>query len=211
MLEVVEGLQCKLESEQDIIQLGMMNISCEAVCKAFSDELPTAVSSLIHAHTVGINMYLAQFPDWQRFMENAASIEFTQEDAETLIGVAELLSAKLRASPELAEIEVPKTFEFLRQMVTDPKGTSKRVVFALARTIENLIASVFRYGAEFIGGTAEHVSKVGQKVAAGMLIAMAIGASAQAAPAISKLSDAQWVHEATKIMQSQLEGMRNAD
>ena len=81
----------------------------------------------------------------------------------------------------------------------------------MARTIENFVASIFRYGIEFIQGTARLVSERGQKLAATMLLTLAVGAATGAGPILAKLADAKWVAEAAKIMEAQLKKLADAD
>jgi hypothetical protein len=69
LLESVEYLKDGLESDTDIIRLGLSNIACDAMRQQFETELPNAVSAMLLAQTTGAGLYVAQFPEWHRFTE----------------------------------------------------------------------------------------------------------------------------------------------
>jgi hypothetical protein len=70
LLENIQRLQEQLLDETDAIKIGLTNLSCEFMCSAFDHELPSAVSSMLKAHTRGVQLYVGQFPEWNKFLEN---------------------------------------------------------------------------------------------------------------------------------------------
>lgn len=80
LLETVETLQRKLLLDEDIIQIGIINIGCEMMSSAFSQELPDAVVAMLKAQTTSVGLYVAQFEEWSRFSANAASIDLSIDD-----------------------------------------------------------------------------------------------------------------------------------
>src|SRR5262249_46420550 len=117
------------------------------------DELPNAIAAMIKSHTAGVAMYVAQFPEWSRFVENAAEIDFDHSEVSALVLLTEDLQRKLEERRDIAHPEVPKTFAFLLQLAKNPPQTLKRVAFALFVTLENFLSKVYHYAADFLDKT----------------------------------------------------------
>lgn len=59
----VAGIRDTLASDADVIRLGMLSISCEAMCRKFSDQLSDIVSSQLEALSTNLSLFVAQFPE----------------------------------------------------------------------------------------------------------------------------------------------------
>jgi hypothetical protein len=76
---------------------------------------------MLRAHSVGIEMYVAQFPEWHRFVENAAQVQLAESDVEALHKVVSDLIDSMQKQPQLVEPEVPKVLLYLNELIRDPK------------------------------------------------------------------------------------------
>jgi hypothetical protein len=178
LLSNIQHLQSQLIDETDAIKIGLTNLSCEFMCSAFDHELPSAVSSMLKAHTRGVQLFVGQFPEWNRFLENAATAHLESNDVEALRVASEQLVATLQSKPEVVDPEVPRTLAYLTQLLENPGSTGKRAAFAVLRSMENLISLVFNYGAEFgqktITKTIDSASSAASKVIVITLLTIAL-------------------------------------
>jgi hypothetical protein len=168
LLESVRHLQEQLTSNNNVIRIGLSNLTCEAMYHTFQHELPDAVSAMLRAHTRGIDLFVPQFPEWHRFVENAASTNLDEQDVVTLASAASHIITRLESDTKLAEPEVPKTVKHINELLQIPKKAGKRAAFAMLRTLESMIGSVFSHAADFLEQTAsaavDHAStKLGKR------------------------------------------------
>ncbi|WP_183253567.1 hypothetical protein [Brevundimonas basaltis] len=210
LIEGLEGLQAKLAESDNIIELGLTNIGCEAMCNLAKAELPDAVCGMIQGHTTAVAMFVAQFPEWQRFSENAAAAELMPADIEEINRAASQIISHVEGRPELADEDVPKTIRAIRNLTSDPSTTLRKAAFALLRTIENFVATVFNFGADFIGNTAKKtadgVSDAVAKAAVVALMSVAIAGATQMTGVAGRISEAGWMKNAVEIVQRQILG-----
>ncbi|TLX05680.1 hypothetical protein [Rhizobium sp. MHM7A] len=205
-LETVISLQSKLQAADDIIQLGIMNISCVEMAKKYDAELSDAVSARLRAHLNSVNAYVAQFPDWRRYTENAAVVELDESDIKKSVAIADEIISSLSAEPDLVDAEVPRTIKLIKEAVGDPKRAFKRTSYALFRTLENLFSKVFEYVAQFASDfatqTSTRLAKWGSRTAAGGLITLMLGWAGALTPIYERLPDAEWLKPAITILRS---------
>ncbi|MFH1345346.1 MAG: hypothetical protein ABIL01_29685 [Pseudomonadota bacterium] len=208
LLASLQELQAQFQGEIDAIKMGLMNIGCETMCNAFDAELPLALSSMLRAHTRGVQMFIGQFPDWTAFVENAAAADLNNADVEELKVASAKVVSDLAARPDLVSPEVPRTLKALTEMLNSPSQSSKRAAFAVLRSFENLVSRVFGYGATFLEKTAEktvdRASTAASAVIVGMLLLGVSGAIA-IGPLSSKIPDMNWVKTAADIVKKQLD------
>ncbi|MDX5330532.1 MAG: hypothetical protein LPJ86_06465 [Caulobacteraceae bacterium] len=208
LVESVRELQVGLTSGHNIIQLGLSNLTCEAVCGAFQAELPEALCGKLQGHTRGISMYLAQFPDWQRFAEKAAAVDLDPDDIIRISSTAQTLITDLDSHPELADPRVPRTIAALREAINDPGKATKRAAFAVLRTIENLVAKAIEYGAELVESTVSksiaELSTVTSKALAVGLLSLALLGASGLSPIAGKVSDTVWLRNVSEVVRNQL-------
>lgn len=214
LIETVQYVQGILSEEGNIIRLGLSNIGCGTMCSAFEAELPDAITSMLRAHTRGIELFVAQFPEWNRFVENAAQTELADSDIEDLHGAASKLIQSMQKQPELVEPEVPKTLLFLNKLIAQPGASSKRAAFAVLRSIENLISKVFAYSADFVDKTAlktiDGASTVASKALIVGLLTLALSGAASISPVAGKIGEMQWLKTAVELVQKELETLMQA-
>jgi hypothetical protein len=107
LLEAAQELQMQFQTEINAVKIGLMNINCEMMCNAFEAELPPAIASMLKAHTRGVQMLVAQFQDWTRFVENAAEVDLDRDDIKSVKAASKDLVDELKLKPQLVDPEVP--------------------------------------------------------------------------------------------------------
>jgi hypothetical protein len=207
LVEAMRDLQTALETSGNIIELGLTNLSFEAICGAAQEELPDAVCGMLKGQTAAIGMFVAQFPEWQKFSENAGSVELSAADVEEIDRAASQIIAKIEGKPEVADEEVPKTIRAIRSLIADPSKTVRKAAFALLRTVENFVATALSYGANFIGKTAsktsDELSTAAAKTAAAILVAAAVAGASQMTGVTGRIVETGWMKNALEIVRGQ--------
>jgi hypothetical protein len=209
VLDSLRELQFGLSNEENIIELGLVNIGVERVCKSAAAELPEALLGAIDGHIAGVGMYVAQFDDWRRFCEHAASVELDAADIESIYRSSQSIIEQIHKNPDIADANVPKTLQALNALVANPRSASKRAAFAVLRTVENVVAKIFQYGADYLDQTArktvDGLSTTTSKFAIGTLIAIALSATTNLGSVPGKLVETGWMRAAAEIVTKQLE------
>jgi hypothetical protein len=211
LLSNIQYLQTQLLDETDAIKIGLTNLSCEFMCSAFDHELPSAVSSMLKAHTRGVQLFVGQFPEWNKFLENAATAHLDNDDVTALQTASQHLVETLKTRPDVVDPEVPRTLSYLTQLLESPSVTGKKAAFAVLRSLENFISVVFNYGAEFgqktISKTIDAASNAASKIIVATLLTIALTSATSIGPIASKVPEMNWLHTATEIVKKQLEKM----
>ena len=211
LLESVQLLQRQLADDGNAIQLGLSNIACEVMVRQFQTELPDAVFAMVQAHTRGVEMFAAQFPEWGKFVENAAAIALAELDVECVAEAAAQVVNTLKNSPALAEPEVPKTIIRLRELLAAPGASGRRAGFAMLRTLENLISRIYAHCVDLADQTAANMVKQLSKTAATVLVAsllaMALTTAGTISPVAVKVPEMQWLRSATEVLKRELDGI----
>jgi hypothetical protein len=210
-LSNIQYLQTQLLDETDAIKIGLTNLSCEFMCSAFDHELPSAVSSMLKAHTRGVQLFVGQFPEWNKFLENAATAHLDNDDVTALRIASEHLVETLKTRPDVVDPEVPRTLSYLTQLLENPLVAGKKAAFAVLRSLENFISLVFNYGAEFgqktVSKTIDAASGAASKIIVATLLTIALTSATSIGPIASKVPEMNWLHTATEIVKKQLEKM----
>lgn len=207
LLENVQELQGQLSEEPNAVRLGLTNLGCEMMSVAFEQELPIAVVAMLRAHTRGVQLFVGQFPEWNRFLENASTAHLENADIARLHSASRNLVDELKANPEIVDPEVPRTISYLSEMLVSPSASSKRAAFAVLRSIENLVSRIFAYGADFAERTMEKSVDRGSTVAAAVIIAMlsiALTGASVIGPVAGKVPEMNWVKTASEIVKKQI-------
>ncbi len=206
----VLSIVSRLDAVQDVIALGVAAISFQQVVDSFKHELPNFWSAKLQGFSLGLSMYVAQFPEWMRFAENAADAEYSSEDVSRLYVAGHTLTEQLKAQGSLVDPEVPRSLAFLLESVRDPRRAAKRTVFATIRSIENLISVVVKGFGTIVSGVPDGAKK-GVASATTVIIGSALlYAAATAAvhidPAAGRVLRTSWLGKAGKLI---LENMKS--
>jgi hypothetical protein len=181
------------------------------MCGVYEAELPEAVASMIRSHTRGVDMFAAQFPEWNRFVENAAAVQISDDDVAAIHATTTSLVQRLNAEASLVDPDVPKTLSRLNNLISNPKAASKRAAFAILRSIENLVSKVFSCGADLIEKTVtktiDGLSSVASKALIVGLLTIALAGASSIGPVASKVKEMAWLRSAAELVQRQLERM----
>ncbi|MBP2549294.1 putative PurR-regulated permease PerM [Neorhizobium galegae] len=211
LLESVTNIRKNLEEDTNIVKTGLMNISCSSISSQFEQELPSAINGMLKGFTASVHLYISQFPAWEQFVENAANTEFDRADVGTILSAADGLAKNLSQLEDHVDDNVPKSILLLRHAIESPEIFSKRAAFALLRTVENLVAKVYQYGAEFLDDTIKSVSKgTSSAISKATIIAIlsfTVANAAQLSTVVVKIGEMHWMHEATLMIQRQLDAI----
>ena len=208
LLGALQELQDNLETSENVIRIGLSNLACEVMHRVFENELPDAVSAALQVQTMGVGMYLAQFPDWVQFSQAAAASIIDQRAEAAVVQALDSAIAATENSPELADPEVPQTLRRLREVVTDPQRASKRAVYAAIRSVENLVIKAFAYGSNFlhetITKTSGSVSTAISRAVAVAILSVGLSAASGLLPISMTVEGLGWVREAVAVVQREI-------
>ena len=208
--DIVSDIKSRLSISQDIIQLGIFSITCQLVIDRFEEELPAVWSAQLQAFSIGIGMYVAQFPEWLRFSDNAATAEFAIEDVTRLFQSGTSLVEELRNAGSAVDPEVPQTLAFLLEAIKDPRRALKRTVFAAIRTVENLVSAVLRSCGVVLGsvskGIAQGVALSTKVITASSILVIAAHAAVPIDPAAGRVLQTTWLGKAGKLILESFNG-----
>lgn len=209
LLDSVKELHTQIESNQNVIKIGLTNMACCTMSVQFQEELPAALYAMLNSYSTSVSLYVSQFPEWEKFTERAAAVELDQANVAEIDHTAVQVIAALNANPDLAEPEVPKTIQLVRDLMTKPGSTSKRAAFAMMRTLENLVSGIAQHVVSALNKTAEKavddISAAASKVFVGMLSIALLSASGIGAAAMQ--AGAPWVRQAAELVQKQIDDL----
>jgi hypothetical protein len=211
IIDGIKRLQNGLARYDNIIELGIINISVDKVCKSAASEFPDALLGAIDGHIAGVGMYVAQFDEWRRFSENALDVELDASDIKHIGDATQAIIERVMLHPEIADEEIPKTLLMLGSLIANPGQSSRKAAFATLRTVENLVARVYQHGLDFLEQTTtksvDGLSSAASKVIVGALLAVALAATASLGAVPSKVAEAAWMKTAAEIVQKQIEAL----
>jgi len=203
--ELIEDVQGLIRAQQNAIQLGIANLTCERVFKRFEGELPDIVSGRWDGYSAALSLYVAQFPEWQEMLDNAAEAELSDADARVIYEAGQRVAKELDGLPEVAP-EVPRYLQLVFGVSGDPWPTSRRALVAAVRTLQNFVSGVFREVAK-VGNSISDGANTG--IRRGLSAAIGIGivwAAIHAATAVSPtLNTQRWMAKAAKIAMKELQ------
>ncbi|MBA9067184.1 hypothetical protein FHR71_000914 [Methylobacterium sp. RAS18] len=208
LIAEIERMNSKVQDSKNIIEIGVSNIGCGLMGSAFREEMSPAVSSMLSTYTLSVDMYVAQFPDWNRFVEQAALSQIEQEDIIQIREAAQSAVDRLMARPDIVEAEVPETFKKLIRLIENPAQAGKRAAFAVLRSIENLISKAVSYAGELADKTVhKSIDKLSGTLSAALvagLLTIAVDASTGVGPIAAKISELHWLKNAIEVVQEHL-------
>lgn len=206
LAETIEHVQEVISDGANIIKLGISNIEYGMVCTALAKELPDAILAKLRAHALNIDMYVAQFPEWKRFVENAAGTQLAEEDIKALHHSVGQLIQNMEKEPELVAPEVPKTLLHLREMISQPKVASRRAAYAVWRSLENLVKGILRFVLDVAEAVRSKSVKVVSNVVVAGLLAWALNGATSIGPIARKFGE-QWLNTALEVGRKELEAL----
>ncbi|WP_155911943.1 hypothetical protein [Methylobacterium sp. 77] len=208
LIENLEILQNSILANENAVQIGMNNISFGVMSAVYKNELPDALNANLQAHSLNVNMFIAQFPDWARFSENALAVETTEDDIVAVKSSVTSIIEHLEEDAEIAEPAVLRAFKQLGSLLNNPSQASKRAAFAVIRTAENLFSKIFHHTILFfediIKDSANDIKKVVSKTITGSLVALAINGATELTDLSAKINELSWLKNAIEIVEKQM-------
>lgn len=197
----------------NIINLGMLNITCSNLIKSSYDELSNVASAKFIGYNSSLSIYVAQFPEWRRFVENAADIEISEQDYRAVYEVGRSFIDPLKKASGLVDPEVPRSLELLFEAFHSPSVSLKRQVFSIIRSLENLIAKIFSEFAltyeAFSDGARSGLKKTTSiLVASGLLLTVA-GLATQLSPTAERVLHSGWMAKAPSLIKDAIDQMNS--
>jgi hypothetical protein len=208
LIQDVEYLHRHIAANENIVRVGIANLKCEAAALVYKDELPEALIVSLVAYSRGVDMYAAQYPDWERFLENVARTQMDDDDTDVVRQGAKELAKELERRPDLADPEVPRILNYIAEIRATPGKAAKRAAFAIIRTVGNLLSKTFSYAAEIIGGTLsaakDELKKPLGKALAYTLLALALQGAASVGPVAGKINEMKWLQDVRTLIEAHL-------
>ena len=144
-----EALQKKIVDGSGIVHLGLLNMTCEGAISGAEAEISDVLVQILRAHTTGVRYYLAQFPEWAKFSDNAAELEISRQDVDAVAREISILAGELEKHP-FVEADVPRSLTFTADLESTPLSVLRRKGLALVKTLGNLAIVIFK-GTAFFG------------------------------------------------------------
>lgn len=188
LVEALAALQEKLKTHDNVVEIGILNKSCMSLVNASADELASTLLEWLQAHLAGVYDFLAQHPDWRKFVENALSANLRRDQVGHLADAARAVAA-VTASFDNVDAAVPNAFEGIALLADEIKEPDGRITLGLGRTLENIISLAARY----LFTVKDDVQSEARKMLArGILVALGTAAIAT----LALIPGAEWVPSA---------------
>ena len=208
LVEVLTEVEQVIASGADVIRLGLINLTCEQLFSKFADQLPDVAAARLLGFSTGIGLYVGQFSEWHQFIENAAGASFNKSDVEIAYRVGRSLLPALRDAKGLVDPEVPKSVELILEALKDPKLFAKRALYGAVKTLENLLATVFKEVCALLRATSEGmqggIKKAATAIIATGLLYAAAHTAIQLSPTAERVAKASWLKTAGDIVEKAL-------
>lgn len=200
----IERIQSQAASRKNIIQLGVANTALEVFVERSHDELPALLTAQLIGYSLSIKQYTQQFPDWNRYVENAFVAEASEDDFKNAKALGNALLAKLKAAGDLVDPEVPKSLKIILEALNDPSKSGKRLLFAFIRTVENLFAKVCSFCAGVIAAVNTGIKRAVSASAFILIMVCIAEFTPGISSAVAKSLGASWMKTAAEIVESEL-------
>lgn len=199
LLSSFERLQNRLLTHKNVVEVGMLNVSSSQITLASQDELSDTLFELLRAHTEGIYDYLAQFPDWQRFVQNSLSVKLGRHDLEDLISVTRTIKGLAQQNGTAVDASVPLALDTVGETAAEMEKPDGRIILALARTLENFISVVTKTAATLKADVASEARKWIARALLGALLGLPLAA-------LAMIPGAEWIPPTLHQIAKQLTG-----
>lgn len=197
LIPFYSDLQGRLESATNIIQLGVSNQMCRSVTSGFDEELSSQMMNIFLGHLDSISSYVAQFPEWQRYSQQAAEATISNADFNSLVKTSRLLALSLRGKINIDD-SVPSSFEQVAnwgEMVkSKPSGS---VILAVVSTLSNFVSIVVR---EVVKLPGDVLSEARKAVSKAILAAILGVTTVTGLRILGALPDYSWVSGALEYL-----------
>jgi hypothetical protein len=197
LLQRVQELHARIVENSNIILIGLANDDCSTIAAGLQAELSSVVNAMLVGYHSNISRYVALFPEWQQFVSKADALPLDDTDAATAKEALGKVVRELESHPELAEPEVPKLLRHIREFLSSPGASGKRLVYAIISGTMNLVSIIVHGAMSAFGKTIANAIGVGS--AAAVLLYCLSGL----AP-LSSLGSVPWVKQAIKVLEKEI-------
>jgi len=168
--------------------------------KAFEDEFSPFLIGSLTSYFAGLLDYLAQYPEWQRFLENSISTRIIDEQLlDDLRHILGKLQPEL-GNPEIVNPEVGQKLKWLTTLIDGDRPLTQKVLMAVALSVHNLASVVVKWGLDFAKDTLQDTRKMAVK---GMAVAF-LGTIALALwpfiPIATLITRYPWLEQALTVL-----------
>lgn len=193
-----------VHDRRDVIALGLNSIALSLLAADDDGEMAGPVLAQLRALNAGIGMYLAQFPEWVRFTESAAAVEFTPDDVDVVRRAGEVLLADLTKASTIVDPEVPRTVRWILGTLSAPKTALRRAVFASIRMIENFVSVVYTTFSGWLDaantGVKKTMTAAGAAASGVLLLLAATKVAEMVSPTATQTIQSAWLKDAADIV-----------
>lgn len=210
LTETFSELATRLSTRQDIVALGITCMACQMMQETFADELPDAVNAMCTAQITGTAMYLAQFREWQRFVDQANALQLGDAQIRAIDSAAAAVVRELQAKPNTSYPEVPEALDALRQILgrASPLFT-KKAALAVWASLQNLVIKICGHGKDFMVKVGK---KTGDKLATATanaivygVLGVALVALMRMAPVSAAIEGSGWVKQGVEVLRKEID------
>jgi len=203
LANMITELQEALIGSGNIIRCALRRLALEKALPAFEQELAATIYGQIQAYSTGIGLYVSLFPDWQRFIANAADTDVNTYDVGQIYYAGRQMVAALETAGPSVDPEVPRTLNWIFEAIREPRLASKSAIFGAWRTLENLVSKIFGTSLDWIKAANKGV-KLGLTASAGIaaltLVQQVATASTGISPKVAQAMHAGWIPKAAQSM-----------
>ncbi|WP_140985839.1 hypothetical protein [Asticcacaulis tiandongensis] len=154
-LKRMQTLHGEVCDNNDIVYIGIQSQQCQIAARAYEDEFAPHYIALLASYFATLTDYVAQFPDWHRFLEKSVSAKILEAELlEDLRAVLTDMTSAI-AVPDAVEHEVTEKLEWLSSLISEDQPVSKKRVLAVALSLQNLATVVVKWGTGLAAKTAE--------------------------------------------------------
>ncbi|MDX0116313.1 hypothetical protein GOC07_29545 [Sinorhizobium meliloti] len=146
----------------------------------------------------GVATYLAQFPDWRLFTENAAKADIDRESVSELVATARILARHFEINSDQASPSVPAALNNVADHAEHMENPDGRSILALGRTLENIWSIIVAQLVE----VKNEIVKEGRKAIAKAVLGLIVGSCAGFVVVIAKLPGAEWIESTLSYFMS---------
>lgn len=198
LIETFAQVQTRLAWNRNIVQIGMEAQTCTQLLASSSEELSSTLFGLVKAHLAGVATYLAQFPDWRLFTENAAKADIDRESVSELVATARILARHFEINSDQASPSVPAALNNVADHAEHMENPDGRSILALGRTLENIWSIIVAQLVE----VKNEIVKEGRKAIAKAVLGLIVGSCAGFVVVIAKLPGAEWIESTLSYFMS---------
>lgn len=201
-LAQIKELHEDVQENADIVYIGMQGQECQIAAKAFHEEFSPYFLGLLTSYFTSILDYVAQFPEWQRFLEQSVSAKILEAE---LVGQLRNVLANLQtvvAVPELVEPKVREKLYWLSKIIGDDRPLTKKTVMAVALSLHNMASAVLKWTTSLATQTAEKTQQYLAKAAALALVGSIGAAFWQFIPISNLIARTPWLEPALQWLKN---------